>query len=425
MIAEIVVSFNTPAAAADILGLESFAPEAKITRIAGDNGKSVTFRMSGSTWDRIRPQLRKLAARRIPVVVNSAMTGKTMPALTYTLAWIPSGRPRIHQVEGTVSVGGGAALTVRGENFLAGLQAALNVYRQRVSAGNFAAAGDWNNPTWIDQELLLTITAVQKGPIGNNISVYIGAASGAGSVTVVENPDGAVQISVIPAAGSDDTTSIAAQIAGSTLASVWITATAVIASQKVAPFAGNEIVGPNATPGTPYRFLTGGDGGGIAFADLLVSGTDPTNRSRVQAQRAGNQGNMVSIEIRVSQGADAVTVTGNDILVTRTAATLTLAQLKTALDGNASALALVNTTTVGAGSLGAVAKTYLNGGAGEQPTAQLGGATATITSMSDTVMTVTATAGALTGAGVAATEVAMLNLMLDYQRLQASMVAAA
>jgi len=200
----------------------------------------------------------------------------------------------------------------------------------------------------------------------------------------------------------------------------------VIAAQEVAPFADKQsIVGPNAVATRPFRFLDGGDGTGVAFADFLISGTDPTNRLRLQAQRAGNQGNLISVKLLASQGADAVTVTGNDIVVTRIAATTTMANLAAAINGNANANALVQATAVGAGSLGSVEKTHLACGAGEQAVAQVGGAPATITLHTDTSMVVTAAPAALVAAGVAIGDVVHTNVLLDYQRLQSEQLAVA
>lgn len=426
MYAEITVVANAPSVAQDVLGLEASTPEAQFTRLSVDGADTVIVRCSGSVWDRIRPQLRKLSQARIPAVdANGVVIPlRTRPALSYSMKWVPGDRPRIHQIEGSVSVGGGAALTVRGENLIPGHKAVLNIYRERVNLGSFSAAG--KTPLYNKPELLMTFTAVQKGPGGNNIGVWIKEASGAGSVTVEEYADGKVLITIVPAAGASDTTSIAAQVAGSALASVWISATAVIAAQQVAPFANKQaIVGPNAVPQRPFRFLQGGDGTGSAFADLLVAGTDPTNRLRLQAQRAGNQGNLINVTIRMNQGSAAVTTTGNSIVVDFTQANRTLAQVAAAINGDAAASALVRATAVGAGNLVDVARTYLACGAGEQAVAQIGGAPAAITLHTDTELVATATAGALATAGVAAGEVVGVNLLLDYKVLSASIVAVA
>jgi len=426
MYAEITVVANAPSVAQDVLGLEASTPEAQFTRLSVDGGDTVIVRCSGAVWDRLRPQLRKLSQARIPALDTNGVVIPlhTRPALSYSMEWVPGDRPRIHQIEGSVSVGGGAALTVRGENLIPGLKAVLNIYRERVNLGSFSAAG--KTPLYNKPELLMTFTAVQKGPGGNNIGVWIKEASGAGSVTVEEYADGKVLITIVPAAGASDTTSIAAQVAGSALASVWISATAVIAAQQVAPFANKQaIVGPNAVPQRPFRFLVGGDGTGSAFADLLVAGTDPTNRLRLQAQRAGNQGNLINVTIRMNQGGAAVTTTGNSIVVDFTQANRTLAQVAAAINGDAAASALVRATAVGAGNLVDVTRTYLACGAGEQAVAQIGGAPAAITLHTDTDLVATATIAALGAAGVVAGEVVGVNLLLDYKVLSASIVAVA
>lgn len=426
MYAEITVVANSPSVVQDVLGLETTSPEAVFTRLSTDGGETVIVRCSGSVWDRIRPQLRKLSQTRIPAVDGNGVVipGRTRPALTYSMEWVPGDRPRIHQVEGAISVAGGASLTVRGENLIPGIKASLNIYRERIPGVSYGAAG--KTPLYNKPEILMTFTAVAKGPVGNNIGVLIKEASGGGSVSVEEYADGKVLITIVPAAAASTTTAIAAQVAGSALASVWITATAVIAGAQVAAFADKQaIVGPNVVAQRPFRFLQNGDGTGVAFADLLVSGTDPTNRLRLQAQRAGNQGNLISVKIRMSQGGAAVTTTGNAIVVDFTQATRTLAQIVAAINGDAAANALVQATAVGAGSLGSVEQTYLAGGAGEQASAQIGGAPAAITLHTDTDMVLTASIAALGAAGVLAGEVAHTNILLDYQRLQSSQVVVA
>lgn len=419
MYAQITITANASSVITDILGLETLTPEATFTRASVNGNETVVVRCSGPVWDRLRPQLRKLSQRRIPAVTGAGavIPLRTRPALTYTMEWIPGDRPRIHQVEGTISVAGGAALTVRGENLIPGLKATLNVYRERVNVNSYSAAG--TTPLYNQPELLLTFTAVQKGPGGNLIGVWIKTPSGGGSVSVEEYADGRVLITIVPATAAPTTTAIAAQVAGSALASVWITATAVVAGQVVAAFADKSpIVGPNAPGERPFRFLQGGDGTGSAFADFLVSGTDPTNRLRLQAQRAGNQGNLINVKILGGQGADLITVTGNTILVKYIAATTAIGTIATDINSDLTAGALVRATAVGAGSLGDVEQTYLACGAGEQAVAQVGGAPADITLHTDTSMVISAGPAALLAAGVLLGEEAHTNILLDYQKLQ-------
>ena len=425
MYAQITVTALAPVALTDVLGLEASTPEAIFTRLTASAGETVSIRCSGAVWDRLRPQLRKLSQRRIPAVDGAgvAIPGRTRPAMTYTMDWVPGGRPCLHQLEGAVTNAANSTVTVRGENLVPGAAAQLKFVRERVLPSGYSAAG--TTPLYLAPEVVLTLTAVPKGPIGNQIGILIKAPSGGGTVTTQEFADGKVQITVVPAAGSNTATAIATQINTDSLAPLWVTAVATVGAALIPAFSGSgEISGPNVVDQLPFQFLTGGDGTGIAFADLLVSGTDPTNRLNVIAQRAGNQGNLISLTIVLAPaGSNGVVVTGNDIVVTRTAAT-SLADLRTAIRNNAAALALVHPEVVGAGNISAVTKTFLAGGAGEQPVAQIGGAPATVYEQSDTLLTLYVTGAALTAAGVAAGEVAQVNILVDYQRLAASVVVA-
>lgn len=417
MYAEITVTALSAVAMTDVLGLEASTPEAIFTRLSASNGETVVIRCSGAVWDRLRPQLRKLSQRRIPALTPAGVLipGRTAPAMTYTQEWIPGDRPRIHQVEGSLVIGSDCTLQIRGENLLPGARASLTIFREPVNVGSFAAAG--TTPLYSPPQAIIRFTAVAKGPIGNQIAVLIRAPSGAGSVAAQEYGDGKVLFSIVPPAAGTAST-IASLVNSDPVASLWISATALVGAAVVAPFSGSgEIVGPNVAPQLPYRFLSGGDGTGVAVADVLVSGTDPTNRLRLTAQRGGNQGNLINVTIRMSQGSNAVSVSGNSITVDRTASSVAIGTLASAINGNAAANALVQATDVGAGNLGDVAQIYLAGGAGEQLTAQIGGAPARVRVHTDAGVELFATAADLATAGVAAGEVAQINLLLDYQRL--------
>lgn len=425
MYAEITVTALSAVAMTDVLGLEASTPEAIFTRLSASNGETVVIRCSGAVWDRLRPQLRKLSQRRIPALTPAGVLipGRTAPAMTYTQEWIPGDRPRIHQVEGALVIGSDCTLQIRGDNLLPGARASLTIFREPVNVGSFAAAG--TTPLYSPPQAIIRFTAVDKGPIGNQIAVLIRAPSGAGSVAAQEYGDGKVLFSIVPPAAGTAST-IASLVNSDPVASLWISATALVSSAVVAPFSGSgEIVGPNVAPQLPYRFLSGGDGTGVAVADVLVSGTDPTNRLRLTAQRGGNQGNLINVTIRMSQGSNAVSVSGNSITVDRTASSVAIGTLASAINGNAAANALVQATDVGTGSLADVAQLYLAGGAGEQLTAQIGGAPARVRVHTDTGVELFATAAALATAGVAAGEVAQINLLLDYQRLSSAVLAAA
>lgn len=425
--AEVTISAYAPLAIMDELGLEHGTLGAEFSAKSLNAGETATFRVSGPVWDRIRPLLRRLSQRRVPALdANGALVvGKTMPAMTFTQTWVPGGRPAVNQIEGTVSAGGGATLTVRGSGLIPGIKAQLRFYRQRIQMNTLGPAG--LTQMYLPQEQTMTITAKAVGPVGNRIGVLIREASGAGSVAVEEGIDGLVRITVTPAAGSNTVTAIKAQIDGDALAAAWVTVTADIGSALVpATLSSGAIQGPNVSPTQlPFQFLTGGDGTGIAIADILVSGTDPTNRLRITAQRAGNQGNMITLTIVYDAlGANGVAVSGTNITVTRTATT-SLATLVSAINGNASAAALVVASAVGSGNILSATRTYLFGGAGEQPSVTVGGAVASITSHTETDMVVTATSGALSTAGVAAGEIATVSLLIDYQRIAVGMLVVA
>jgi len=428
MYAEITVTALSAVAMTDVLGLEASTPEAIFTRLSASNGETVVIRCSGAVWDRLRPQLRKLSQRRIPALTPAGVVipGRTAPAMTYTQEWIPGDRPRIHQVEGSLVVGSDCTLQIRGENLLPGARASLTIFREPVNVGSFAAAG--TTPLYSPPQAIIRFTAVAKGPIGNQIAVLIRAPSGAGSVAAQEYADGKVLLSIVPPAAG--TASLIETLVNTDpVSSVWISATALVGAAVVAPFSGSgEIVGPNVAPQLPYRFLSGGDGTGVAVADVLVSGTDPANRLRLTAQRGGNQGNLINLTVRVNQAANAVTVTGNSIVVDRTAANVSLTTLAGLLNTAASAQnALVEASVVGSGAstITDVAQLYLAGGAGEQLTAQIGGATARVRVHTDTGVELFATAAALATAGVLANEVVQINLLLDYQRLSSVVMAEA
>lgn len=429
MYAEIRVVATSALAMADVLGLEASTPEAIFTRLSASDGETVVIRCSGAVWDRLRPQLRKLSQRRVPVMSGGVpVPGSSMPAMTYTQEWIPGDRPRVHLVNGTVTAATDSTVVVTGENLIPGAKAKLDIVRQTVTDGGFQPAG--TVALYTQPEIVLTITAVAKGPIGNQIGILIKAASGAGSVSVQEFADGHVQVTVVPAAGTNTATAIAAQINGDPVASAWVTASAVIGAALIPPFAGNgPIAGPNVADLLPWQYLSGGDGAGLAVVDFLAVALDPTDRVRISAQRSGNQGNMISVRLRLNQAGNVITVSGNDITIDRTAASVSLTALAAAINTTAGNPwePLINATVVGTGATlitADVGKTYLAGGAGEQVSAQIGGAPATIRLQSDVGMTVDVLGADLTSAGVASGDVALLNLLLDYQRLSASLVVA-
>ena len=409
----------------DILGLEAYAKPGSFTSQNVTFGVTATFQVTGSTWTRLRPLLEDLAARRIPAVDSTGtplFTGKTQPMLSYSMDWIPGDRPRVHRVGVLpLSIAVPANLTLYGTNLLAGV-AATSVIQSWSAVYSFGFPG---TQTYATPRNAVLFTSVQKGRAGNKISYSIKAASGAGSVTTTMNGDNDVHIEVVPAAGASDAAAIAAQVTGDALASTFVTCTNLLApgTAPIAPTA-TQLAGFGPSPGglTPSSsglvdrvYLTGGDGGGLAQLDVLVSGSaDPTNRLSLVATTAGNQQNFITFTLLVGQVGNSVTVTGTNIVVSRIAATPTIAAVQGALAGSAPASALVTATAVGAGNLAGVTKSWLHSGSGETPVVQIAGAVATVVSQSDTQLVVSTTNPALVAAGATAGQEATVQVQMNY-----------
>lgn len=418
---ELTVTSYAGVAFFDEMGLDARAPDAQFWGAGLNPSETRTYRMTSSAWDRVRPVLRALETRRVPAFDESGarIAGATMSALTWSVTTTPARNPRIHQIEETsiLSVVTDGLLTLRGESLLNGTKAQFDVVRQSAAEIPGASTGARRFNSY---QKVLRLTAVDVGPIGNLIKVRIKPASGAGDVTITMHDDGEVRITVTPAAAGTTATDVAAQINGSA-AATYVTATALVGSAVVpptdVPLSGEQRAPQVAT--SLFKSLIDGDGGGIARYDILVSGTDPTNRLRLMALKGGNAGNRIAIVLLMSQGANAVAVSNNVITVSRTGATETLANLASAINGNASAAALVTATAVGSGSLGALTRRYLYGGAGPDFSATVGGAAATILSHTDTVLTMSVTAAALVAAGVVEFEQAVLQLIAGTLVLEA------
>ncbi len=418
MINELTVTSVGPWALKDIPGLPFNAANFQDLFVVGGStaAGTVVYRVNDQQWASIRPQLAALAQRRQPV---SGSTTRTQPLLTYTLSRVPGGRPQLTQIEGSADVGPGAlvsqTLVLRGTGFIAGVAATYTFYHVESRTTGVPTTGD---VTYSAPLAVLRIDAVEKGPIGNLITLRI-LPAGSASVVVTPGIAGAVHIDVTPATGFSNATAIAAQLVASTEASAYVTPTALVVNGPVAPTGSIPVglVGASLSGLGVGQALGGGDGGGIAHLDLLVSATSVTNRLRIRADKPGVQGNNITITINANIGADSVVVTGNDIVVNLTAAVDTMANIKVLLDGSAAAAALVSCTVVGAGSLGATAKTWFYGGAGETPTATVAGASASIRDLTDSSMSLVVTAAALVAASAALAEQAIVNVNLDYQTL--------
>lgn len=418
MLKQVTISTNGGVVLQDFLALEAYQPDALFTSVGADASQSITFVVAGTAWTQLRRELIKLSSRRIPI----AGTTNTMPALTYTVSDYPGGRPRLALVSGTVGVGAGDSatqtMTLYGENLIAGVAASATVYTQ-TALPTYALPG---TRSFSLPQAVLSVTALAKGPIGNKIAFKISAASGAGSVTTTYTQDGEMLITVVPAAGSSDSTSIAAQINGDAVASLFVVAVALVASAPMGPTgAGSVGVGASGAGGVPVVQLEGGDGAGIAVLDVPVTAGSLANRLRLTAVASGNQANMVTLTINASAGSNSVSVSGNDITVNRTAATA-IGTLVTAINANASARALVVASSVGSGNLGTTAKTYLYGGSAETPVVKVGGAAASVTSHSDTQMALSFTKAALVTAGATAAEQAEITVGMNYGLLTAQVV---
>lgn len=421
----VTVTAYAPGGIQDELGIEAGAYEARWISSDVTPAATAVFVIPGSVWSRIRPKLNKLAQRRIPAYNLTTGVplgaGRTMPLLTYTADWVPQGRPRVHQIEGApLSLASPANLTLRGTGFLGATYATASIWQTITGYARNTVAGVRSVPRTVE---VFRITSLIPGPAGNNIAVRIRQPASTGAVAFTRESDGTYMVTVTPLTGASNTTAIAAQINGDAVASLWVSATAVVASIALSPTLSASGTGTlassrtNAPSGDPRRDamrLTGGDGSAQARLSLVVSSPSYANRLYLLANKAGNDGNLITITLNMSQGSNTVSVSGNDITVNRTGATETLANLVTAINGNASAAALVTASAIGSGSLGATAKTWLHSGAGEAVTVTVAGATARVVSQTDTALVIATTNANLVAAGVATGEIAVIQLSMHF-----------
>jgi hypothetical protein len=429
----ITLTSNGVVTVQDFLGLQAYLPEALFTSQGAKFGSTVVFDVPSTAWDNVRRVLSNLAQRRIPALDSLGVplgTGKNMPLLTYQAEEIPGDRPRIHRVEtpdnggGVVSVSlGGAAqrILLFGENLISGLQA--QTVLQRVSAQPiYAYPGTQSFPDPVNG---LLVKSVRKGPEGNLISLIILAAAASSSVLTRILGDGSVEVTVTPLAGSSTSTAIAALVNGNTLASVFLSLTDLVPGTPIGPTASPQYgIGPSLSNLNKALFLEGGDGGGLAHLDIPSVGytgfSSGTGFLRITAVKAGNDQNLIAVILNTSQGSNSVSVSGTTITVNRTEANPTMANVNTAINGNASAAALVASSVIGsAGTLAGFAKTWLYGGAGETPVAKVAGAAASVTAHSDTEIDLSVTGAAVTAAGALATDDALIQIQHNYKLLAA------
>ena len=415
---ELTITAYANIAISDELGLEAAAPDASFRGDGINAGETHIYNLTTSAWDRVRPRAKALEQRRVPALDASGavIPGATMPAATWSIVPTPSRNPRIHQIEEAppVSLGSDSVLTVRGTGLLNGTSAVYEVLSQSgdVNPG-FTGVRRFNAA-----QKVLRLTAVDVGPVGNLIGIRILPPSGGGSVSVEMLADGVIRITVTPNVAGPTASDVATQINGSA-AATFVTATALVGGARVPPTQLGLVGVPQAPQVTTptHKPMYGGDGGGIARLDVLVSGTDPTNRLRLTALKGGNGGNRIALILNMSQGSNSVSVSGTVITVNRTTSTASLATIASAINGNASAAALVSASAVGTGSLGALTQRFLYGGAGSDFSATLGGAPATITQHNDTSMLILVSAAALATAGVAEMEYAVLQILAGETRL--------
>ncbi len=386
----VTIVANGDVAIQDTSGLEAYNQSAQFLGAGVKGGSSVTFKVGEGQWDRIRPQLVELSQRRIP---QPSAPGKTWPLMTYQVDFLPGSRPSIDQVEGTLSVGGGAqTVTLRGTNFVGGTKAEYTIL-----------AGTTRS---------LRFVAVMKGPAGENVTINLAKASGAGSVTTIIGKDGAVVINVIPAAGGPGANAIAAQIAASTPAATFVVATG----------GGTGVVGVfNGIK------MTGGDGNG--HARIMVPSVPKTGWLHLVATKTGNDQNLITLTINAGAVGNTVVVTGTNIVVNRTSATPQITAVRDAIiadSGVGGAASLVIATLVGTdGTLAGTTKTYANGGSGETPAITIGGGACTIVSVADTAIVLSVTGAQLTTAGVANGEQAVIVMRGNYGLVSAQLSAGA
>ena len=388
---DLSITSTSPLAFSEDSGLSGLDVEAEFTAAAQGAGITRVYRLSNAAWDRVRPRLRDLARRRIPNLDGNGVpiVNSFRPLLEYSITPVPGNHPRITLIESTtpLTTTADGVLTVKGTNLLGGIQASLDILAQSVAALNgTTGTRRFNLPV-----KALRITAVPVGPRGLDIGFRVKAASGAGSVETELVGEQTVLITVTPAAGANTATEIAAQVAADTVASYYITAAALSGSTKIGP----TYIDPATSNPIPqvarkeHLYLLGGDGGGLAELFVPVAEGVATNGLKLVAQKAGNPSNGISLVLRMSQGSNAVAVSGKKITVDRTGSTETLANLVTAINANASAAALVLASARGSGSLSALTERFLCGGGGEEPLAYVGGARAVVTEQSDTSMKLT------------------------------------
>ncbi len=389
MYLRVTVTAYSALSLADQLGLEASDILRDMPFIAKyfNPGDVKTFDVSENQWNRLQFLLERLSLKNFPVLdANGLKTGKFRSIIAYSAEQVPGNRPRFLRARGPLSLGSATnTLTIDGENLIRG-------YAARGSIGRGTAK--------------LDLVAQRKGPEGNNVTVEVLAASGAGSVTTTHSTatqGTTVRIKVVPAAAGPGSNAIAAQINADTLANFYVEAS------------GNG----TGTVLAAIVTLSTGEGAGIAY-EYFTNEDDET--LFITARKPGNGGNHISIKINAASGAGSVSVTGSAITVVPAAAGDTIDDVVTQINANAAAAALVEASGTGSASTGVIAQTWLHGGCGEDAVLKVGSVTAVITAYSDTQIVATVDGTVLSG--YAAADQAVINLFVGFSKLSMQYVIA-
>lgn len=408
------------AAFGEISGLDGLDLDGEFRGGEVSAGVTRVYRVSNSAWERLRPKLRELSQRRVQNVDGSGniIIGSFKPLMTYSLTPTPDNHPRITLIEETepLSVLSDGVLTVTGVNLLGATKAYLDIYSQSPSP---IIGGTTGTTRFASPVRIMRVLATMFGARGKQIYFRV-APAGSASVVVRLVGESRVEITVTPASGSETVAHIAAQVVASTVASYYITITQYVAGARVpvsSPPAGGLGTSPQAAPATHLPLDRGGDGGGLAELFVPVTTGSGTNGLLITANKPGTPSNGISLVLNMDQLSNSVSVSGKKITVNRTGSTETVANLRTAINANASAGALVTASVRGSGSVGALTERFLYGGSGEEPVATVGGADAHITSYTDTTAVLEVTNNDFEAAGGADLKNALVQIIIGDRKI--------
>jgi len=378
----------------DYVGNEAYQLDhqfVSMTFAAGD--PATDFYCTQQQYDSgIRKALEKLSGLRVRLPGSR----QSKPLMVYSVIESPEEVSRIHQIEGgALSLGAGAqTITLRGQNLIAG---------RRATASIGSGTGT------------LTFTAARKGPFGERVVVNI-LKAGSAAVAIVRTFDDAgqplVTVNVTPssAPGGTQANTIAAQFTGAV--TKYVTAVA----------GGTGLVRPTNGIRLTLNGLHGG--AGVAFVD--IASVLARTVLRVESFRPGSKGNGWSIRINAASGGGSVTVdtaARTVVLVPATGGGNTDASvLRDQLNANATFAKWLVASVIGTDGddIPVTSQSFLYGGSDNEPTAQIAGADADVVAYDDGTVQVRITGATLGGAGAAAGEVAVVNLILGDRCLTAA-----